>query len=168
MPTYTKEPAGLAFINNMNMATFGPLISQVCWLVGSLAFTWLACFLMTRPDYYTAVGAFDDHGLRQMVMVSRETTRALGNSLATLLLAAWTGKTIAGVVESNNKRKSAPEYATVLEAKAKVEAAKVSGPAPTGNGGEPPVVTSERPAMRPSTAAPIIPDEELIPEGGQP
>ncbi len=123
----TQEPRGLTWINNVNMATFGSLISQVCWLIGSVVFTGLACYLMTRVDFYDQVGAVvEGTTMRQMVLISRETMRQLGNTLALALLAAWTGKTVAGVFDSNNKRKTHPAYAEVLKAEAE---GKVSGAA---------------------------------------
>lgn len=123
----TEEPSGLNWINNVNMATFGPLVSQICWLVGSLTFTAIAAWLMTRTDYYSAVGAFDANGHRQNVMMPQQELRTLGNMLANILLAAWTGKTIAGVVESQNKRTADPKYAAVLEAKERGKAAGKAG-----------------------------------------
>ncbi len=124
--TVTLEPRGLNWINNINTNAFGSVVSQACWFIGSIGFTVLACYLMTRSDVWLPVGVLDEHGVRQMVLLSRETTRGLGNNLAGLLLAAWTGKTIAGVVDSNNKRKANPAYAEVIEAK---ERGKASGAA---------------------------------------
>jgi hypothetical protein len=112
----TEEPRGLNWINNINTNAFGSLNSQACWFVGSVAFTLLACYLMTRPDEWMPVGATDENGVRQMVMMTRETTRNLGNLLAQSLLLAWTGKTVAGVVDSQQKRKANPAYAEVLKA----------------------------------------------------
>jgi len=114
---YTEEGPGLRWINNLNTATFGSVVSQVCWLVGSFAFTGCAVWLMTRVDFYDAVGAADENGLRQMVLISRETMRQLGFAVAGALIAGWTGKTWAGVADSNLKRKASPDYAPVLEAK---------------------------------------------------
>ena len=119
----TLEPRGLNWINNVNTNAFGSLTTQLCWVLGSIAFTALACYLMSRGDYYAAVGALDENGTRQLVMITRETTRNLGSGLATALLVAWGAKTAAGVVDSNNKRQSHPAYAPVLEAKAKGQAA---------------------------------------------
>lgn len=102
---YTDEPFGLRILNNINPNALGIAVSQVVWLVGSFAFTWLACYLMTRLDHYEPVGAFDEHGLRQLVLMSRETTRNLGNVLALALLGAWTGKSVVGAVDAHNKRK---------------------------------------------------------------
>ncbi len=95
----TQEPRGLNWINNVNMTTFGPLISNVCWLVGSLAFTYVTCVLLL------------DEGLKS------DAHHGIGIQLATALLFAWTGKTAAGVIDANNKRKAHPDYAPVLEAK---------------------------------------------------
>lgn len=92
----TSEPRGLNWINNINTNAFGSLVSQVCWLAGSLA--------LTVADY-------------QLLMASTELARQAGIFLAGILVTAWTGKTVAGVVDSNNKRKANPAYTAVLEAK---------------------------------------------------
>ncbi len=95
---YTQEPRGLAFINNINTNTFGSLVSQFCWLVGSLAFTVVACYLL-----------LDDTG-RQA-----DAHHSYGFQLATALLFAWTGKTLAGVADSYGKRTTHPEYVEAME-----------------------------------------------------
>lgn len=92
--TFTQESAGLRWINNLNMATFGSLVSQLCWMVGSFVFTGVAAVLMLRWDYYNNAGT----------LVSVENNRQLGYLLATALLFAWTGKTVAGVFDNADKR----------------------------------------------------------------
>ncbi len=112
----TQEPRGLRFINNVNMATLGSITTNVCWFAGSSALTAVACILLLRQDYHLANGT----------LVIVEMQRQLGLTLAGFLLGAWTGKTVAGVVDSNNKRTAHPDYAPVLEAK---ERGKVAGAA---------------------------------------
>ncbi len=119
----TEEPRGLNWINNVNMSTFGSLVSQACWFLGSTALTLVACYLLTREDFYTAVGAWDAKGYRQLILMSRETMRAAGQALAYALLAAWTGKTVAGVVDSDRKRRAHPAFAEVVKAKEEGKAA---------------------------------------------
>jgi hypothetical protein len=103
--TVTSEPRGLNWINNINTNSFGSLVSQVCWLVGSLVLT-LACY--------------------RLLMAPTELARQAGIFLAGILVTAWTGKTVAGVFDSNNKRKANPAYKDVLEAK---ERGKIAGAA---------------------------------------
>lgn len=113
----TEEPRGLVWLNNANMASFALLVSQVLWAIGSIAFTWTACVLMLRQD---------GPSLWQGIPSSHEAHRQLGFLLAGALLAAWTGKTLAGVVADQQKRTADPRYAAVLEAK---ERGKVTGAA---------------------------------------
>lgn len=138
--TYTQEPKGLQFVNNLNMTTFGPLVSNLCWLIGSIAFTWVACVLL-----------LDDAG-KQV-----EAHHSYGLQLATALLFAWTGKTAAGVIDANNKRKAHPDYAPVAEAR---ERAKMAGAVLSANTREhaspvavlpvtPAIVQPTRPEPRP-------------------
>ncbi len=101
----TQEPRGLNFINNINTNSFSSLTSQVCWLVGSI--------MLTIADY-------------QLLREDTELERQAGIFLAGILVTAWTGKTVAGVFDSNNKRKAHPAYAAVLEAE---ERGKVTGAA---------------------------------------
>lgn len=147
----TEEPRGLKFLNNLNPNTLSAVAGEFRWTFGSVVFTVLACFLMTRFDRYEAVGAFVDglksqqgQPLRQMVLVSHETMRQLGNSLTIALLGAWSLKTGLGVTDAHLKRKV---YATEKIAETQANALPVTG---------------ERPAMRrPSTAEPIISEEPL-------
>lgn len=125
---YTDEPRGLKVINNLNTNAFGSIISQACWFFGSTLLTLWACYMMSRDDYYIPVGAYLEgvKGVgpyRQMILVSLQQTRDMGVHLADALLLAWTGKTVAGVVDSQGKRKTHPDYAPVLEAEAKGKAA---------------------------------------------
>lgn len=141
---FTDEPPGLSFINNVNMAAFGPLVSQVCWLVGSLAFTAQACILLGRGD-------------------------ANGMTLAGLLLAAWTGKTAAGIIDSQQKRTADPRYVEVLKAKAEAEGAKVAAAAAIkdmkSEPNRPPAVTKEMRALRLSQMQQqVIPEAEAVPD----
>jgi hypothetical protein len=155
MPSYTDEPPGLRIINNLNTNAFGSVVSQTVWFLGSTVLTLTACYLLTRNDTWEAVGAFDEAGRRALVMHSRETMRQLGNALAIALLAAWTGKTVAGVVDSNSKRKTHPEYATVVKAQAE---GKAAGTAKTAQIVKDEVdrITREQPIplLDPSTAPP--------------
>ncbi len=112
----TQEPRGLGFINNINTSSMGSIVTNVCWFAGSSALTAVACILLLRQDYHLANGT----------LVIVEMQRQLGLTLAGFLLGAWTGKTVAGVVDSNNKRTAHPAYAPVLEAK---ERGKVAGAA---------------------------------------
>jgi hypothetical protein len=96
---YTEEPKGLEWINNMNTASMGSLVTNFCWLFGSIAFTLVACYLLV---------VVKDNGM----------------TLAGALLAAWGVKTGAGVTDANLKRKADPKYKEVLEAK---ERGKVTG-----------------------------------------
>lgn len=146
----TQEPRGLKFLNNLNPNTFSAVAGEFRWTFGSVVFTVLACFLMTRFDRYEAVGAFVEglkspqgQPLRQMVLVSHETVRQLGNALTLALLGAWTLKTGLGVTEAHLKRKV---YATEKIAETQANAMPVTG---------------ERPAMRPSSAQSIITEEPL-------
>lgn len=93
--TYTHEPKGLEWINNVNAETLGLLVTQVCWLFGS--------FVLTIADY-------------QMFMSGQEPPRQVGLILAGILVGGWVGKTSAGVFAANNKRKTAKEYGEVIEA----------------------------------------------------
>ncbi|HEV8178364.1 MAG TPA: hypothetical protein VGP44_11850 [Gemmatimonadales bacterium] len=113
---YTPEPRGLAFINNLNTASFGSLVTNACWFLGSSALTTVACMLLLREDYHLANGT----------LVIVEMQRQLGLTLSGFLLGAWTGKTVAGVADAHSKRQADPRYAEVLEAK---ERGKVSGAA---------------------------------------
>lgn len=105
--TVTLEPRGLAWINNINMATAGSLVTNLCWFLGSTALTIVACILLLRQDYHLPDGT----------LVVVEMQRQLGLTLAGFLLGAWTGKTVAGVADAHNKRKAHPAYAAVVEAK---------------------------------------------------
>ncbi|HEV8178160.1 MAG TPA: hypothetical protein VGP44_10790 [Gemmatimonadales bacterium] len=109
----TIEPRGLNFINNLNVSTFGSLVTNACWFAGSTALTVVACILLLRQDYHLANGT----------LVIVEMQRQLGLTLAGFLLGAWTGKTVAGVVDSQNKRTSHPSYVPVIEAKERGQAA---------------------------------------------
>jgi hypothetical protein len=148
----TQEPRGLAWINNLNMTTFGPLISQVCWLAGSFAFTWLACYLTTRLDFYEAVGTVDQNGARQMVLISRETVRQLGNTLALALLAAWTGKSVIGSVDAHNKRKVLSEEKKSLgsDLAAAIETAEHKSLTAKMTEGQPTEITAEAGTDKPT------------------
>jgi hypothetical protein len=139
--TVTVEPRGLVWINNVSMASFGSLVTNACWFFGSVSLTVVACILLLTPDGPSLVTGTS-------IPTSHENHRALGFQLAGILLAAWGVKTGAGVVESQNKRKASPDYVPVLEAQAKVEAAKMSVPAP---------VTGEQP-VQPLRSAPPDPN----------
>jgi hypothetical protein len=98
----TEEPHGLVWINNVNMSTFGSLVSNLCWFIGSV--------MLTFADY-------------RLLMAETELARQAGIFLAGILVTAWTGKTVAGVIETNNKRKTNPAYASVIKAKTEGEVA---------------------------------------------
>ncbi len=98
---YTQEPKGLVWINNTNVNAVGALTTNACWFIGSVSLTAVACITLLRKD---------PNGL----------------TLAGFLLAAWGGKSVAGVVDSNNKRKADPAYAPVVEA---TERGRVAGAA---------------------------------------
>lgn len=117
---YTDEPRGLRFLNNINPTAFGIIVSQFLWAVGSLAFTWAACTLLLR---------LDGPSLTNGIPTSHEAQRQLGFALAGALLGAWTGKTIAGVVDAQQKRTADPRYVEVLKAKSEAEGAKVAAAA---------------------------------------
>lgn len=101
--TYTHEPKGLEWINNVNAETLGLLVTQGCWIVGSLT--------LTFADY-------------QLFMSGNESARQVGLILAGILTGGWTGKTIAGVFGANNKRKTAKEYGDVVEAQTRGKVAE--------------------------------------------
>lgn len=98
---YTDEPKGLAVLNNINMATLGSLVTNLCWLVGSLKFTWVVSEMLRVKDP-AAISAMG------------------------LMLGAWGYKTTAAVFDANNKRKTHPAYAEVVKAEAE---GKVAGAA---------------------------------------
>jgi len=68
---------------------------------------------LTIANYKLLVGATEQH-------------RQAGIFLAGILVAAWTGKTVAGVVDAQNKRKTNPAYAEIIKAQAE---GKVAGAA---------------------------------------
>jgi hypothetical protein len=102
---FTEEPRGLVWINNINPTSFGIIVSQGVWLFGSAA--------LTLADYHLLMGPSEQH-------------RQAGLFLAGILVGAWTGKTIAGVVDAQQKRALDPRAAPVLEAK---ERGKIAGAA---------------------------------------
>lgn len=150
---YTQEPKGLTWINNCNPNALSIIVSQICWLAGSLAFTALVWWLMTLLDYYSPVGVPDANGARQMVLISRETMRQGGAALAFALLGAWTGKSIVGAVDAQNKRKLHPDAAPALEAQ---ERGKVAGAAAA-------VVLAEQAADMKSARAATLTSEHPVP-----
>ncbi len=113
---YTQEPRGLQVVNNINVNAVGALTTNACWFAGSTALTVVACILMLRQDYHLANGT----------LVIVEMQRQIGFALALALLGGWTSKSVAGVVDSNNKRKTDPAYAPVVEA---TERGRVAGAA---------------------------------------
>lgn len=100
--TYTTEPKGLAFINNLNSNSASSVVQNLCWLIGSITLTRADYLLLTSPV---------------------ELARQAGLFLAGILVGAWTMQKVAGVMDANNKRKAHPEYATVLKAKTEAEEA---------------------------------------------
>jgi hypothetical protein len=113
----TEEPRGLNWINNINPSAFGVIVSQLCWFIGSVCFTWVAQVLMLRQDGPALINGMP---------ISHDSHRQLGFLLAGALLAAWTGKTAANVVDQQLKRKANPDYVPVAEA---IERGKVAGAA---------------------------------------
>ncbi len=99
--TYTQEPRGLQVVNNVNVNAVGALTTNACWFIGSVALTVVTCILLLRKD-------------------------PNGVTMTGFLLAAWGGKSVAGVVDSNNKRKTSPAYAPVIKA---AEEGRVAGAA---------------------------------------
>ncbi len=98
---YTQEPRGLQVVNNVNTTAVGALTTNLCWFLGSVSLTVVSCILLLRAD-------------------------PTGLTLSGFLLAAWGGKSVAGVVDSNNKRKTNPAYAPVIKA---AEEGRVAGAA---------------------------------------
>lgn len=113
----TQEPRGLMWINNVAMTSFGSLVTNACWFIGSVSLTVVACILLLR---------LDGPSLTNGIPTSHEAQRQLGFALAGILLGAWTGKTVAGVTDAHLKRTANPEYVPVIEAK---ERGKVAGAA---------------------------------------
>jgi len=103
--TVSLEPRGLNWINNLNTNSFGSLVSQLCWLVGSL--------VLTKANYH-------------LLMSDNELARQAGLFLTGILVASWTGKSVIGTVDRSIKRKTHPLYKEVLEAQ---ERGKVAGAA---------------------------------------
>lgn len=132
---YTDEPRGLAFVNNLNTATFGSLVTNACWFLGSTALTVVACILLLRQDGPSLTGG---------IPTSHEAQRQLGFALAGILLGAWTGKTVAGVTDSHLKRKV---YSTekVAESEAKVAEAKATEAVALAATAEHPVTVGDTP-----------------------
>src|SRR5205814_1557243 len=100
-----------------NTQSAGSLVTNLCWLFGSLALT-----------------------ITDVIMLLRESPSGL--ALTGILVTGWGAKTTAGVVDANNKRKADPKYKEVVEA---AERGKSAGAAAKING-QPPV-TAERPAL---------------------
>ncbi len=131
----TDEPRGLRWINNVNTNAFGSLVSQVCWLVGS--------FVLTLADY-------------RLLREDTDLERQAGIFLAGILVTAWTGKTVAGVVDSQNKRKAHPEYAKVVEAEARAKTAGAAQALALADVAAEKVRTREHPAPPPPPVQPAV------------
>ena len=102
---YTSEPLGLRWLNNINPSALGVVVSQACWFIGSVWFTWTASTLMLRQD---------GPSLLNGIPADHSSHRQLGFLLAGALLAAWTGKTAANVVDQQLKRKEYAKTAAIV------------------------------------------------------
>lgn len=116
----TQEPRGLNWINNVNMGAFGPLTTQLCWVIGSVAFTYVASMLMLT---------LDGPSLTNGIPTDHSAIRQLGYLLAGSLLGAWGFKTGAGIYDNKKKREADPRYAGILEAKERGKLAAVANAA---------------------------------------
>jgi hypothetical protein len=130
--TVTIEPRGLTWLNNVNTTSFESVVSQICWIVGSFAFTFATVWLL---------------------MGDTDNKRNAGTLMAGIMVGAWTSKTVAGVVAANNKRKTNPLYKDVLEAKERgAKAGAAAALVLKKDAAAVHTVTAERPAMAAAAA----------------
>ena len=100
------------WINTLNTVSFASLTNQGLWMMGSLVFTGVAAWLLTRPDQFNETG---------VLIASGAGMRTVGFELAAALLFAWTGKSAINAASRYGKSKTAVPY---VEAK---ERGKASG-----------------------------------------
>jgi len=106
------------FNNTLNTVSFSSLTNQFLWMIGSIAFTVVACWLMVRPDQFNATG---------VLIASGSGMRAVGFDLAASLLFAWTGKSVVTAASRFGKSATSEKY---VKAKAEGKAAAASKNAP--------------------------------------
>jgi hypothetical protein len=92
--------------NTLNTVSFASLTNQGLWMMGSLVFTCVAAWLMTRPDQFNATG---------VLIASGSGMRAVGFDLAAALLFAWTGKSAINAASRFGKSKTAVPYVEAKE-----------------------------------------------------
>jgi hypothetical protein len=108
------------WINSVNTVSFSSLTNQSLWMMGSLVFTFVAAWLMMRPDQFNEAG---------VLIASGSGMRAVGVDLAMALLFAWTGKSAITAASRFGKSKTAVPYVEAKErgkATAKADAKPVA------------------------------------------
>jgi hypothetical protein len=108
------------WINSVNTVSFSSLTNQSLWMMGSLGFTFVAAWLMMRPDQFNEAG---------VLIASGSGMRAVGVDLAMALLFAWTGKSAITAASRFGKSKTAVPYVEAKErgkATAKADAKPVA------------------------------------------
>ena len=123
----------IGFINKTEMVSLSSLGRLVVLIIGSLVFTGVAAWLLTRratPIAFSMVHSPEEASMAATVFLSQHTAaeamRQVGLYLAGLLLTVWTGGTIAGIFQNKVVRETSRE---ALEGQAKIAEAEARGKA---------------------------------------
>lgn len=138
-----------SWLSTLNVVSFSSVGNQMLWVFGSIVFTLVASWLLTRAG------------------PGSELQRAAGLELTFALLTAWTGKSVITAAQSHGKRTTDTGF---MQAKASLEEAKRAHPAAVvdaTNAQNVSVVTGAD-VVPPADAPPAVPPPAFTPPSDAP